>query len=143
MTNIRRILNSLWFALIAVGLVVKVAMLIWSNHLAGDFSVRYESKDFHQRIWPIFFPGEVLAFVGCLGLSVTLPLKMAIRAGLRAAGASFVLFIMLNLFGFASFHDMTEASAFMLCQAVFSCGCVMAIIGSSRLGWSKIRSRSS
>ena len=119
-----------------------VAMSIRSNHFAGDFSVRYESKDFYQRIWPIFLRGEVLAFVGCLGLSATLSLKMAIKAGLRAAGASFVLFIMLNLLGFASFHDMTEASAFTFCQAVFSCGCGMAIIGSSRLAWSKIRSRS-
>jgi hypothetical protein len=142
MTKTRCILNSLWFAIIAVGLAVMLTMLIWSNHLASDFSLQYGRKDFYQRILPIFFLGEVLAFSGCLGLSVTLPFKTAIGAGLRTVGASFVLFFMLHLFGLASFHDMTEASAFFLSQAVFSCGCVLAIIGSLRLGWTKLRSQS-
>lgn len=115
MTKTRRVLNSLWVALIAAGLAVMVAMLIWSYPLAGDFSGRYASAEFHQHFWSIFFRGEALAFVGCLGLSVTLPFGIAIRAGLWTLGLS---------------------SAFL----AFCGGAAMAVIGSLRLGWRKLSS---
>jgi ABC-type uncharacterized transport system permease subunit len=139
-TKTRRVLNFLWVALIAAGLAVMVVMLIWSLRLKGDFSGRYESKDFHQRFWSMFYRGEELAFVGCLGLSVTLPFRIAIRAGLWTLGVSSVLLFMV-LFGLVplvNFHDWTGASAFTIGESAFCGGAAMAVIGSLRLGWRKL-----
>lgn len=139
-TKTRRVLNLLWVALIAAGLAVMVAMLIWSFRLTGDFSGRYESTDFHQRFWSMFYRGEELAFVGCLGLSVTLPFRIAIRAGLWTLGVSSVLLFMV-LFGLVplvNFHDWTGASAFTIGESAFCGGAAMAVIGSLRLGRRKL-----
>lgn len=139
-TKTERVLNFLWVALIAAGLAVMVAMLIWSFRLAGDFSGRYESTAFRQRFWSIFFRGEALAFVGCLGLSATLPFRIAIKAGLWTLGVSSVLlfFVLFGLFPLVNFHDWTGASAFTIGEAAFCGGAAMAVIGSLRLGWRKL-----
>src|SRR6266700_6350241 len=143
--TLNRIVKYASLTAIAVGVTIMVAMFVWSNRLDADFSGSYAcctqqaNANFHDRFWAGFFLGAVLAMVGCLALSASLPGRAAAKAGLAGLGASIA--IALLSFAGANLPGWAGASAATLAAVIFCGSATLLVIAGLRFGWTAWRSR--
>jgi hypothetical protein len=132
MKNVNSVLISLFAIFIAAGLLVMCGMLVWSFHLAKDFSGGYEAVNFHRNFWLGFFVGAGFYLAGCLGLGVNLKLRMAMLGGAAALAAGFAMLIL--LMPFVDFEGWTGATAYTLITIEFiGAVIVLALVGTRRI----------
>jgi hypothetical protein len=141
MKDLKWILIGISSLFVAVGLLVMCGMLVWSFHLAKDFTGRYESVAFRQYFWNWFFIGAVLCLMGCIGLSTTLDSRIAIRGGLAAFAVGIGLFIL--LMPFVDFEGWTGAAAYTLITVEFAGAAVVLLPAGIKRVWQKFRTRPS
>jgi peptidoglycan/LPS O-acetylase OafA/YrhL len=141
MQDFKRILVGLFSLFVAVGLLAMFGMLVWSFHLAKDFTGRYETANFHRHFWNFFDIGAGLCLLGCLGLSAALKSRIAACAGVFAFVLSFVLLIV--LMASVDFEGWTGAAAYMLITVVFVGGVLLLAGAGIKWLWGKFQTRQS
>ena len=79
-----------------------------------------------------------LGFVGWLGLAVILTSRTVLRIGLWTLAVGVALLFV--CFTFVSLHDWSGAVLFTMTEVILCAGLALALVGASRVGWSKMRS---
>jgi hypothetical protein len=138
MAKLSRIVKYVSLALVVCGALTLVAMLIWSNHLDGDFTGLYESPEFGRQFWATFFVGAKLLLAGCLALSATLAVTTALRVGW---GTLLATVILLFMNAFMGIHNWWGSTWFTMTGVAFLSSMAFLAVGGLRVGWTKLHSR--
>jgi hypothetical protein len=141
MRDVKTILFSLSALLVAAGLLVMVGMLVWSFHLAKDFSGRYETAGFHRHFWSLFFFSAGLCLLGCLGISRPMKPRAAAHGGIATLVLGLVLLI--ALVPVVDFEGWTGAAAYMLAMVIFSSSALFFAAAVIKWLWLEFRTRQS
>jgi hypothetical protein len=127
--------GGLFSALTVAGLLIMFVMLLWSFHLAKDFSGRYETQNFSKQFWSLFFAGGCLYLLGCLGLGAVTRSQAAIWTGIIAfaSGVALTIFLM----PLVDFEGWTGASAYALIGVLFAGAILLFISVGVKWLWQK------
>jgi hypothetical protein len=127
--------RKLSWIVVALGLLIMVAMFIWSFHIENDFTARYGTNAFSRQFWITFFAGTLLYVVGCVGLGATIAIQNA------AIGASGAMLAGVALFQVGmprvDFEGWTGAATYVSSVVLFSGGMLMLAVVGARYLWRK------
>jgi hypothetical protein len=129
------VFRGLFSHLVVAGVLTMFAMLLWSFHLAKDFTGRYETEAFRKHFWNVFSAGGCVCLLGCFGLGATIESRAAMRTGILAFASGLALAIL--LMPFVDFEGWTGASAYMLIGIVVAGAIVLFILGGLQWLWQK------
>jgi hypothetical protein len=139
--EVKRVLIGVSSVFVTVGLLVMCSMLVWSFHLAKDFTGHYGTADFHRHFWNYFHIGAGLCLLGCFGLSAIVESRMAMRGGIVAFAAGFGLLV--TLMPFVDFEGWTGAAAYTLTAVEFAGAAIVFVPAVIKRVWQKFWTRAS
>lgn len=122
----------------ALGLLVMIAMFLWSFHLENDFSGRYGTESFHRQFWFTFFIGIFFYAAGSAALGTLIKTQSAMFFGIGVILTGVALFQL--IMPRVDFHGWTGASAYMLTIMLSSGGLLTFSVGGIRHLWRKFHS---